>query len=232
MQTICMVGLWNKNLPVGGFEWLGDVSRIDVDFIKNYDENSNIGYFLKVDFEYSKELHDLHSDLPCLPERMKINKCSKLVSNLLEKSYAVYMRTLKQAMMNGLKLKKVHKVLQFDQKPWLKPYIEMNTKLRMEAENDFEKDFFKLMNNAVFGKPMENIRKHMDIKLVTTDKRRNELVSEPNYHAIKCFSENFAAIEMRKTKVKMNKPIHVGMTILDISKTLMYKFWYGCSKPK
>ena len=142
------------------------------------------------------------------------------------------MRTLKQAMMNGLKLKKVHKVLQFDQKPWLKPYIEMNTKLRMEAENDFEKDFFKLMNNAVFGKPMENIRKHMDIKLVTTDKRRNELVSEPIYHAIKCFTENFAAIEMRKTKVKMNKPIHVGMAILDISKTLMYEFWYGCLKPK
>ena len=129
--------------------------------------------------------------------------------------------------MHGLKLKKVHKVLQFDQKPWLKPYIEMNTELRKKAKDDFEKDFFKLMNNAVFGKPMENVRKNKDIKLVTTDKKRNKLVSEPNYHAIKCFSENLVAIEMRKTKVKMNKPIYVGMAILDISKTLMYEFWYG-----
>ena len=121
--------------------------------------------------------------------------------------------------MNGLKLKKVHKGLQFDQKPWLKPYIEINTELRKKAKNDFEKDFFKPMNNAVFEKPMENVRKHRDIKLVTTDKKRNKLVSEPNYHAMKWFSENLVAIEMRKTKVKMNKPIYVGMTILDISKT-------------
>ena len=115
--------------------------------------------------------------------------------------------------MNGLKLKKVDKVFQFNQEAWLKPYIEMNTELRKKGKNDFEKYFFKLMNNGVFGKPMENARKHKDIKLVTTDKRRNKLVSEPNYHAIKCFSENLVAIEMRKTKVKMNKPIYVGMTI-------------------
>ena len=134
--------------------------------------------------------------------------------------------------MHGLKLKKIHKVLQFNQKAWLKPYIEKNTELRKKAKNDFEKDFFKLMNNAVFGKPMENVRKHRDIKLVTTDKKRNTLVSEPNYHAIKWFSENFVAIEMRKAKVKMNKPIYAGMTILDISKALMYEFWYGYLKPK
>ena len=217
-----------QNLPVGGFEWIRDVSRIDEDFIKNYDENSDIGYFLKVDIEYAKELHDLHSELPFLLERMKINKYSKLVCNLYDKkNYVVYIRALKQALMHGLKLKNVHKVLQFDQKPWLKPYIEMNTELRKKAKDDFEKDFFKLMNNAVFGKPMENVRKNKDIKLVTTDKKRNKLVSEPNYHAIKCFSENLVAIEMRKTKVKMNKPIYVGMAILDISKTLMYEFWYG-----
>ena len=102
----------------------------------------------------------------------------------------------------------------------------MNTELRKKTDNDFEKNFFKLMNNAVFGKPMENVRKHRDIKLVATDKRRNNLVSEPNYHAIKCFSKNLAGIEMRKTKIKMNKPIYVGMAILDISKTRMYQFWY------
>ena len=88
------------------------------------------------------------------------------------------------------------------------------------------------MNNAAFGKPMENVRKHRDIKLVTTDKGRNKLVSEPNYRAIKSCSENLVAVEMRKIKVKMNKPIYVGMAILDISKTLMYEFWYGYLKPK
>ena len=108
----------------------------------------------------------------------------------------------------------------------------MNTKLRKEAKNDFEKDFFKPMNNAVFGKTMENIRKHRDIKLVTTNKRRNQLASEPNYHTTKYFSENLMAIEMKKTKVKMNKPIYLGMTILDISKTLMYEFCYDYIKPK
>ena len=108
----------------------------------------------------------------------------------------------------------------------------MNTKLRTEAKNEFEKDFFKLMNNSVFGKTMENMRKHRDIKLVTTDEKRNKLVSETNYHTTKCFSENLLAIEMKKTKVKMNKPVYLGMSILDISKTLMYEFWYDYLKPK
>ena len=108
----------------------------------------------------------------------------------------------------------------------------MNTKLRTEAKNDFEKDFFKRMDNSVFGKTMENVRKHKDIKLVKTDKRRNQLASEPNYHTTKYFSENLMAIEMKKTKVKMNKPICLGMSILDISKTLMYEFCYDYIKPK
>ena len=108
----------------------------------------------------------------------------------------------------------------------------MNTELRKKAKNDFEKEFFKLMNNAVFGETMENARKHRDIKLLRTDKRRNQLVPEPNYHATKWFSENLLAIEMRKTEVKMNKPVYLGMSILDISKTLMYDFWYHYIKPK
>ena len=108
----------------------------------------------------------------------------------------------------------------------------MNTKLRKEAKNDFKKDFFKLMNNAVFGKTMENIRNHRDIKIVTTNRQRNKLVSEPNYHTTKHISENLLIIEMKKTEVKMNKPIYLGMSILDISKTLMYEFWYNYIKPK
>ena len=108
----------------------------------------------------------------------------------------------------------------------------MNTELRKLAKNDFEKDFFKLMNNAVFGKTMENIRKHRDIKLVTADKRRSKLVSEQNYHAINYISEDLSIIEMNKTIVKINKPIYLGLPILEISKLLMYQFWYDYMKPK
>ena len=108
----------------------------------------------------------------------------------------------------------------------------MNTELRKKAKNDFEKDFFKLMNNAVFGKTMENVRKHRDIKLVTTDKGRKQLVSEPKYQTKKWFSENLLAVEMKKAKVKMNKPIYLGLSILELSKTLMYEFRYDYMKPK
>ena len=108
----------------------------------------------------------------------------------------------------------------------------MNTELRKLAKNDFEKDFFKLMNNGVFGKTIENIRKHRDIKLVTTDKRRNELVSEPNYHTMNYISEDLSITEMNRTKVKMNKPIYLGLSILKISKLLMHEFWYDYMKPK
>ena len=108
----------------------------------------------------------------------------------------------------------------------------MNTELRKLARNDFEKDLFKLMNNSVFGKTMENIRKHSDIKLVTTNKKRSKLVSEPNYHTINLISEDLSIIEMKKTKVKTNKPISLGLSILEISKILMYEFWYDYMKPK
>ena len=156
-----------------------DLSKIDEDFIKNYDENSDKGYILEVDVEYLRNLHDLHSDLLFLPERMKIDKCNKLVCNLHDKkSYVAHIRSLKQALNHGLILKKVHRVIQFNQEAWLIPYIDMNTELRKEANNDFEKDFFKLMNNSIFGKTMENARKHRNTELVTTDKRRNQLVSE------------------------------------------------------
>ena len=167
-------------------------------FIKHYDKDSDKGYIFEVDVEYPKNLHDLHSDLPFLPERMKINKCNKLVCNLYDKNnYVVHVRSLKQALDHGSILKKLHRVVQFNQEAWLKEYIDMNTELRKQAKNDFEKDFFKLMNNSVFGKTMESVRKHRDIKLVTADKRRNQLVLEPNYHATKWFSENLLAIEMK-----------------------------------
>ena len=164
---------------------------------------------------------------------MKIDKCKKLVCDLHnKKKYVVHIKSLTQALNHGLKLKRVHRIIEFNQKAWLKSYIDMNTELRKLAKDDFEKDLFKLMNNAVFGKTMESIRKHRDIKLVTTDKKRNKLVSEPNYHMINYISKDLSIIEMNKTKVKMNKPIYLGLSILDISKILMYEFWYDYMEPK
>ena len=153
----------SQKLPVNDFKWIEDTSKINEEFIKNYDENNDKGYILEVDVKYPKSLHKLHSDLPFLSKRMKIDKCKKLVCNLLnKKKYVVHINSLKQALNHGLKLKKIHRVIEFNQKAWLTPYIDMNTELRQVADNDFEKDFYKLMNNAVFGKPMENIRKHRE----------------------------------------------------------------------
>ena len=225
----------SKKLPVNGFRWLNsdEINEINEEFINNYNENDNKGYIFEVDVRYLKILHDLHSDLPFLPEGMEINKCKKLSCNLSnKKKYVIHVNSLKQALNHGLKLKKIYRVIEFNQKELLKPYIDMNTELRKAAKNDFEKDLFKLMNNSVFGKTMENIRKHRGIKLVKTDKRRNKLVSEPNYRTINLISEDLPIIKMKKAKVKMNKPIYLDLSILAISKTLMYGFWYDYIKPK
>ena len=168
----------SQKLPVNNFKWVEDTSKINEEFIKSYNENNKKGYILEVDIKYPKKLHDSHSDLPFLPKRMKIDKCKKLVSNLQNKKrYVIHIKSLKQALNHGLKLKNIYRIIEFNQTAWLKPYIDMNTELRKLAKDDFEKDIFNLMNNAVFGKTMENIRKHRHIKLVTTDKKRNKLVS-------------------------------------------------------
>ena len=225
MQTTYMVRQCLK--------WVKNTLKIDEEFIKNYDEDSDKGYILEVDVKYPRKLHDLHSDLPFLPKRMKIDKCKKLVCNLRNKKiYVVHIRSLKQALNHGLKLKKVHRIIEFNQEAWLKNYIHMNTELRKIVKNDFEKDFFKLMNNAVFGKTMENVRKNRDIKLVTADKKRSKLVSEPNYHTMNYISEDLSIIEMKRTKAKINKPTYLGLSILEISKILMYELWYDYMKPK
>ena len=223
----------SKKLPIKGFKWLDDIERIDEEFIKEYNEISDKGYVIEADVDCPQELHDLHSDMSFLPERMVINKTKKLVCNLHnKKNYVVHINMLKQALSHGLKLKKVHRVIEFEQEAWLKKYIDFNTDLRAKATNDFEKDFFKLMNNAVFGKTMENVRKHRDIKLVKTDKKRNKLVSEPNCHTMKLIDDNLAIIEMRKVKVKMNKPIYLGLSILELSKITMYEYCYDYVKIK
>ena len=223
----------SEKLPMNQFKWVSDILGIDKKFVKSYNKNSSKGYILEVDVDYPSKLHKLHSDMPFLPERMKIDKTKKLVCNLHDKKkYVVHISIFKQALDHGLKLKKVHRAIEFNQKAWLKKYIDINTELRKKASNDFEKDFFKLMNNAVFGKTMENVRKHRDIKLVKTDCKRNKLVSEPNYHTVKLIEENLSIIEMKKVKVKMNKPIYLGLSILEISKTTIYEFWYDYVKSK
>ena len=190
---------YNNNEESSYIQYLGANNLYGWAMSKNYNENDKKGYIFEVDVKYPKELHEIYSDLPFLLERMEINKCNKLVCNLYDKKkYVVNINSLKQALNHGLKLKKIHRIIEFNQEAWLKPYIDMNTELRKDAKNDFEKDLSKLMNNSVFGKTMENIRKHRDIKLVTTDKKRNKLVSEPNYHTINLISEDLSIIEMKK----------------------------------
>ena len=237
--------IMSQRLSVDGFKWEENIHKFNGCFIKIYNENSGKDYFLEVDVEYPKNLFNLHINLGFLPEKNKAKKCNKLVCNIQDKeNYIVHIKALKIALKHGLILQKAHNVIQFNQEEWLKSYTEMNIKLRTEAKNNFEKDFFKLMNNAVFGKTMEKVRKHRVIELVTTDKRRNHLVSEPNYHTTKYFSENLMAIEMKITKVKMNRPIYIlscqyqtlakylhmnfGMTTLNQSrqsKTMLHRYF-------
>ena len=181
----------SQKLPVNGFTWVEKLSRFNERFIKNYNENSDIGYFLEVDIDYPKELFNLHKDLPFLPERKKVNKVEKLICSVEDKEkYVVHIRALKQALNHGLIIKKVHIVIKFNQRAWLRPCIGMNTKYRIEAKNKFERNFFKIMINSVFGKTIEHLRKHKYIKLVATDENTSKLISESNYHTTKRFSEN------------------------------------------
>ena len=151
--------------------WLGDVTTtsswgfrcVDVDpnDIDKLTKHKNKGYLLEVDVKYPEELHDLHNDLPFMCEKMEINKVTKLAPNLYDKkNYVIHIEALNQALKHGLILEMFHCMIEFDQSAWLKPYIDFNTQLRTQAKNNFKKDFFKLMNNSVFGKMMENIRKH------------------------------------------------------------------------
>ena len=221
----------SKKLPVDGFKWVDDLCMFTEDFIEDfiyvYDEEDNVGYLLAVDIEYPKTLCMLDSDLPFLPDRMKVNKVKKLVCNVTDKeNYSIHIVALKQALNHGLKLIKVHSVISFRKEAWLKPYIDSNTELRKNAKHEFEKDFYKLRNISIYDKTVQNNRKHRDIKLVTTEYKRNKLASEPNYQSAKCISKHLLVMETKKIEVKMNKPIYLVQAVLDFSKTLMFEFWY------
>ena len=222
----------SKKLPVDGFKWVDDLSMFTEDFIKSYDQEGDVGYLLVVDIEYPKTLRMLHSDLPFLSDKMKVNKVKTLLCNVTDKeNYSIHIVALKEALNHGLKLIRVHRAISFRQEAWLKPYIDSNTELRKNAKNEFEKDFYNLKINSICSKTVENDRKHRDIKLVTAEYKRNKHASEPNYHSTKCISKHLLVMEMKKTKVKIYKPIYLGQAVLDLSKTLMFEFWYDYLKP-
>ena len=214
-------------------------------------EDSKRGLILEVDLEYNKDLHELHNDYPVAPEKCKVSKnmpsgyCKKiaekynisigLVSKLIptlrdKKEYVLHYRNLQLCLDLGLKIEKIHRVLKFDLSPWLKQYIDSNTEKRKHAKNSFEKDFFKLMNNSVFGKTMENLRKRVGVRLVTDEKNLDKLTSKPTYVSCKIFNENLMAVHKVKETLTLNRPAYVGMCILDLSKTLIYDFNYNYIK--
>jgi len=167
------------------------------------------------------------------PERIEISKVEKLIPKLNEKKkYVLHHKNLKQYLNLSLKVTKIHRGISFDEKAWLKPYIELNTNLRSEAQNEFEKDFFKLMNNSVFGKTMENIHNRVNIRLVNNKQSLKKCVAKPNFDHCTVFDENLVAVHMKKTELVFNKPVYHGMSILDLSKTLMYDFHYNYIKKK
>ena len=164
---------------------------------------------------------------------MKINGVEILIPNLYyKKRYVIHIRALEQALKHGLVLERIHRAIEFKQSAWMKEYIDFNTKLRTAAANDFEKDFDKLMNNVVFGKTMENIRKHRNIKLVTNREAYLKAVMKPNFKSGVRFGPNLMGCELGKIKAVMNKPVYLGQAILDLSKIVMYEFHYDYVKRK
>ena len=221
-------------LPVHSFKWMTNREIENIFNNQIVQVWEKLPCILEVDLEYPEELHDLHNDYPLCPERVECDhRVKKLIPNLRDKNnYVVHYKTLMQYLSLGMKLKKIHRGIKFIEEAFLKPYIDKNVILRTQAKNEFDKDFFKLMNNAVFGKTMENIRNRVNIKLVNTGEQLKKLVAKPNYETRKILYENLVSVHMKKTSLTMNKPVYLGMCILDLSKTLMFDFHYKYIKPK
>ena len=238
---------WAMSMPMpnGGFTWLLEVDYKNIDWLAQTEEQ-DMGYFIECDLDYPPELHELHNDYPLAPERVDVkvemlsgnqvdlmahyrmprsSKDIKLIPNLLpKKKYLCHYLNLKFYLEHGMKLEHIHRVLRFSQSAWLGKYIKKNSELRASAKNDFEKEFFKLMNNSIYGKTCENQKKRTDIKLVTTDAKCKKLTEKPHCMGFKIFGESLVAIELRKLKTMINKPFYVGFSVLELSKLHMYRY--------
>ena len=228
----------SEYLPYGEFNYLKNVNEFDVNSIN---EKSDTGYFLEVDIEYTDELHELHNDYPLAPEKrvvtnnmlskyckkiadkydIKVDDVKKLIPNLRNTTkYVLHYRNLQLYLFLGMKLIKIHRMLKFKQSNWMKKYIDFNTEKRKNTTNDFEKDFFKLMINSVYGKTMKNLRKKINVKYT----------SRPTFVTHKLFDKDYAAIHEIKPVLVLRKPLYVGFTVLELSKWMMYDFHYNFIK--
>ncbi|XP_075158156.1 uncharacterized protein LOC142231433 [Haematobia irritans] len=230
-------------LPYGNFKWVAEADIIrDPNVIKNFKFDSPEGYIYEVSISCPPHLHNKFNDLPLAAENKKVggSKHNKLVADLTPKErYTIHYMTLKQCLEQGYVLNEVHRVLTFSQRPWLKEYIDKNNDCRKKTNIAFEKNFFKLLNNAVYGKTMENVEKRKDVSIVKqwaySDRRKlgaEALISKPNFHSISKFTDNFWAIQMNKTKIVYDKPIYLGFCILELAKWKMYDFHYNFMKEK
>ena len=228
----------SQSLPTHGFKWMTNLTKekvMDILEKANSSMTNSVkrGYIFEVDLEYPQELWKSHNDYPLAPEKMKVNGVEKLISHFKpHKKYVIHYRNLRQCLELGLRITAVHRGISFEQSPWMEPYIRKNTELRKTAVNSFEKDFFKLMNNSVFGKTIENIRKRQNIILIDNRAKAVKLSSRPNFDRATIFDRNLIAIHMKKTEVYFNKPVYVGQAILDLSKTLMFDFHYNYIQKK
>ena len=239
----------SQMLPSGGFKWKAvGTESLDywIKFVMEQDDNQDTGYFFEIDIEYPENLHEKHDTFPCAPEHMKIEEemlsqyqkdlgdklgvkygGSKLCLTLKDKEkYVLHYRNLKQYLSLGLKLKTVHRVLEFKQSKWLEPYIKLNTNLRRTANNKFDEDQAKLMNNSYFGKTCENVRSYKEVKIVTNKEKIEKLGKKEKCDGWKIYNENLAAVMLERNIVTLNKPRYVGTAILGLSKIVMYQFHY------
>ena len=228
----------SQQLPTHGFSWMRNITKEKVMEIleKANHSMSNLGrkgYIFEVDLEYPQHLWETHNDYPLAPEKMIVNGVEKLICHFKpRKNYVVHYRNLRQYLEMGMRITAVHRGISFYQSSWMEPYIRKNTELRKTATNSFEKDFFKLMNNSVFGKTIENIRKRQNVELIDNRKKAAKLTSRPNFDRVTIFDRNLIAVHMKKTEVYFNKPVYVGQAILDLSKTLMFDFHYNYIRTK
>jgi hypothetical protein len=233
----------SQHLPVGGFRFLSaeEINQLDITSIP---DDSDTGYVIECDLDYPTELHQLHSDFPLAPEQMTVTEdmlspfcksmnvkhtfVEKLIGSLCPKcNYKTHYRNLKLYLSLGMKLTRVHRVLAFQQKAWLKSYVDLNTKMRQQAKSDFEKDFFKLIVNAFFGKSMENVRKRRQIDLVGDSTKLKKLLAKQQLEQFIIINDDMVLVERMRSKVTLNKPIYIGFTVLDLSKILIFDFHFN-----